>query len=99
MGNTPVAFQEGAAGGKTIIGPNPALAKLTELLGDEAIAEIITTEQEHSAKSPLSEVLEYLVFQAVAFANSITGNTSAIEDMLASAMRGGLDMDGEQDDE
>ena len=53
MGDTPVAFQEGAAGGKTIIGPNPALAKLTELLGDEAIAEIEDRKNRQTSEDPL----------------------------------------------
>jgi hypothetical protein len=53
MGNTPVAFQEGTPGGKTIIGPNPALAKLTELLGDEAIAEIEDRKNRQTSEDPL----------------------------------------------
>jgi hypothetical protein len=51
MGNTPVAFQEGKAGGKTIIGPNPALAKLTELLGDKAVA--LLEEDGQTSEDPL----------------------------------------------
>ena len=53
MGNTPVAFQEGTAGGKTVIGPNPALAKLTELLSDEAIAEIEDRQNRQTSEDPL----------------------------------------------
>jgi hypothetical protein len=51
MGNTPVAFQEGTPGGKTIIGPNPALAKLTKLLGDKAVA--ILEEDGQTSEDPL----------------------------------------------
>jgi hypothetical protein len=53
MGNTPVAFQEGTAGGKTIIGPNPALAKLTELLGDKAIAQLEDERSRQTSEDPL----------------------------------------------
>jgi hypothetical protein len=53
MGNTPVAFQEGTPGGKTIIGPNPALAKLTELLGDEAIALLEDRKNRQTSEDPL----------------------------------------------
>jgi hypothetical protein len=51
MGNTPVAFQEGTPGGKTIIGPNPALAKLTKLLGDKAVA--LLEEDGQTSEDPL----------------------------------------------
>jgi hypothetical protein len=53
MGNTPVAFQEGTPGGKTIIGPNPALAKLTELLGDEAVALLEDRKNRQTSEDPL----------------------------------------------
>jgi hypothetical protein len=51
MGDTPVAFQEGTPGGKTIIGPNPALAKLTKLLGDKAVA--LLEEDGQTSEDPL----------------------------------------------
>jgi hypothetical protein len=51
MGDTPVAFQEGTPGGKTVIGPNPALAKLTKLLGDKAVA--ILEEDGQTSEDPL----------------------------------------------
>jgi hypothetical protein len=53
MGDTPVAFQEGTPGGKTIIGPNPALAKLTELLGDEAVALLEDRKNRQTSEDPL----------------------------------------------
>ena len=53
MGNTPVAFQEGTPGGKTIIGPNPELAELTKLLGDKAKAQLVAESSRQTSEDPL----------------------------------------------